>query len=149
MRHHLPLTVPQKWSPPGQQGRREGATWAAARSANASRRDFTVNGMLYDPFRSRLQPLLMLTLLATPVVPKHETVLGVKHHPLSLPLPPLPRSRLLFDSVGGLEDCEARRLRTICPPADSFAADPARILRGVRLASRAGERPPARPGVPA
>ncbi|PRW33128.1 CCA-adding enzyme-like [Chlorella sorokiniana] len=76
--------------------RREGATWAEARSSNASRRDFTVNGLLYEPF-----------------------------------------SRLLFDSVGGLEDCQARRLRTICPPAESFATDPARILRGVRLAARA------------
>lgn len=40
--------------------------------------------------------------------------------------------------MGGVADCAARRLRTICPPADSFAADPARILRGVRLAARAG-----------
>ncbi|EFN52867.1 hypothetical protein CHLNCDRAFT_58740 [Chlorella variabilis] len=74
-----------------------GATWAAARADNAARRDFTVNGLLYDPF-----------------------------------------SRLLFDSVGGVADCQARRLRTICPPQQSFAADPARILRGVRLAARAG-----------
>lgn len=28
-----------------------GATWAAARADNAARRDFTVNGLLYDPFR--------------------------------------------------------------------------------------------------
>ena len=34
----------QKWS-------REGATWAQARATNASRRDFTVNGLLYEPFR--------------------------------------------------------------------------------------------------
>ena len=31
----------------------EGATWAAARRENASRRDFTVNALLYDPFRWR------------------------------------------------------------------------------------------------
>jgi hypothetical protein len=31
--------------------RGKGATWAAARSDNASKRDFTVNGLLYDPFR--------------------------------------------------------------------------------------------------
>lgn len=41
--------------------------------------------------------------------------------------------------MGGLEDCQARRLRTICPPAESFVTDPARILRGVRLAARASE----------
>lgn len=52
---------------------------------------------------------------------------------------PLPSSRLLFDSVGGVEDCQARQLRTICPPAESFVTDPARILRGVRLAARASE----------
>ncbi|KAI3431678.1 hypothetical protein D9Q98_004724 [Chlorella vulgaris] len=77
--------------------RGKGATWAAARSDNASKRDFTVNGLLYDPF-----------------------------------------SRLLFDCVGGVADCEARRLRTICPPRESFETDPARILRAVRLAARAG-----------
>jgi hypothetical protein len=81
----------QRWS-------REGATWAAARADNATRRDFTVNGLLYDPF-----------------------------------------NRLLFDAVGGVGDCAARRLRTICPPGESFERDPARILRGVRLAARAGK----------
>jgi hypothetical protein len=28
-----------------------GSTWAAARAYNASRRDFTVNALLYDPFQ--------------------------------------------------------------------------------------------------
>ncbi|KAL4440032.1 hypothetical protein ABPG75_003033 [Micractinium tetrahymenae] len=88
--HMIGRQKPKRWN-------RESATWAAARSDNASRRDFTVNGLLYDPF-----------------------------------------SRLLFDSVGGVEDCAARRLRTICPPGESFTKDPARILRGVRLAARAG-----------
>lgn len=54
------------------------------------------------------------------------------------PSPP-PCSRLLFDAVGGVADCEARRLRTICPPDESLTKDPARILRGLRLAARAGE----------
>ena len=39
-----PSCAQQRWS-------REGATWAAARADNAVRRDFTVNGLLYDPFR--------------------------------------------------------------------------------------------------
>lgn len=57
---------------------------------------------------------------------------------LAPPRPVPPRSRLLFDSVGGVADCGARRLRTIAPAAESFKQDPARILRGVRLAARAG-----------
>lgn len=74
-----------------------GPTWAAARRDNAWKRDFTVNGLLYDPF-----------------------------------------GRILYDYVGGVADCRARLLRTLGPPADSFFQDPARILRGVRLAARAG-----------
>lgn len=52
--------MPRLWMPswsnvcacgPMQKWRREGATWAQARASNASRRDFTVNGLLYEPFR--------------------------------------------------------------------------------------------------
>lgn len=138
----------QKWS-------REGATWADARASNASRRDFTVNGLLYEPFRRAR--VLDCTL---PTVSCYNFSLGSGRAVwprsaivcTSLPATAAPslnircpsplhtlRSRLLFDSVGGVEDCQARRLRTICPPAESFAADPARILRGVRLAARASE----------
>ena len=78
-------------------GRSTTCTWAIARKENAQKRDFTVNGLLYDPF-----------------------------------------SRILFDYVGGVQDCTTRTLRTINPsPAASFAHDPARILRAVRLAARA------------
>jgi poly(A) polymerase len=69
--------------------------WSAARMQNASKRDFSMNGMLYEPF-----------------------------------------SRVLFDYVGGMGDCERRVLRTIQPPGDSFREDPARILRAIRLAAR-------------
>ena len=37
-----------------------------------------------------------------------------------------------------MADCETRLLRTIVPPALSLAEDPARLLRGLRLAARAG-----------
>ena len=53
-----------------------------------------------------------------------------------------PCSGLIFDYVGGVVDCEQRRLRTVIPPHQSFLADPARMLRGVRLAACAGERLP-------
>ncbi|KAI8466249.1 MAG: hypothetical protein J3K34DRAFT_472739 [Monoraphidium minutum] len=49
---------------------------------------------------------------------------------------PLPN--LLFDAVGGLADLRARRLRACGEPAASFADDAARVLRGVRVAARAG-----------
>jgi hypothetical protein len=58
-----------------------------------------------------------------------------------------PLSGLLFDYTGGLADLAARRLRALplggggssggCP-AGALAADPARVLRGVRVAARAG-----------
>ena len=69
--------------------------WSTARMQNAFKRDFSVNGMLYEPF-----------------------------------------SRVLFDYVDGMRDCERRVLRTIQPPGDSFREDPARILRAIRLATR-------------
>ena len=75
----------------------EGPTWAAARRENASKRDFTVNGLLYDPF-----------------------------------------SRILYDYVGGVNDTSNKVLRTLGPARGSFLQDPARILRAVRLAARAG-----------
>lgn len=49
-----------------------------------------------------------------------------------------PFSHLLFDYVGGMQDCQKRRLRCIKEPAQSFAEDPARMLRAVRLSTRIG-----------
>ncbi|KAL6782774.1 PAP4 [Auxenochlorella protothecoides x Auxenochlorella symbiontica] len=72
-------------------------SWSQARRDNAIQRDFTVNGLLYEPF-----------------------------------------SRTLYDYVGGLQDCRNRVLRTIGPAAPSFQTDPARMLRALRLAARAG-----------
>ena len=47
-----------------------------------------------------------------------------------------PFSRILFDYVGGIDDCMNNKLRAIGSVKDSFLEDPARILRAIRLASR-------------
>ena len=49
-----------------------------------------------------------------------------------------PFSRILYDYCGGMQDCKERTLRTIESPFVSFRQDPARILRAIRLAARAG-----------
>lgn len=56
-----------------------------------------------------------------------------------------PFARVLYDYVGGVADCERRLLRTIRDPDASFAKDPARIMRAVRLAARARQSPPLAP----
>ena len=49
-----------------------------------------------------------------------------------------PFASLVFDPAGGMRDCAKRWLRTITEPAESFAEDPARILRAVRHSARCG-----------
>lgn len=51
-----------------------------------------------------------------------------------------PFSHLLFDYVGGLADCNKRRLHCCKDPSQSFQEDPVRMLRAVRLAARCGEQ---------
>jgi len=65
--------------------------------ADARRRDFTVNGLFYDPV-----------------------------------------GKQLHDWVGGEPDLNAKRIRTIGPPAERFAEDHLRLLRAVRLAAQLG-----------
>ena len=50
-----------------------------------------------------------------------------------------PCSGVIYDYVGGVLDCERRVLRTVIEPYQSFLADPARMLRGIRLAACAGK----------
>jgi tRNA nucleotidyltransferase/poly(A) polymerase len=64
---------------------------------DARRRDFTINGLFYDPIEERV-----------------------------------------LDFVGGRKDLERRTLRAIGNPADRFAEDKLRLLRGVRFASTLG-----------
>lgn len=54
-----------------------------------------------------------------------------------------PFSRLLFDYVGGLLDCQRRRLHPCGHPLTTMAEDPPRILRGIRLSARTGQQSPA------
>ena len=64
---------------------------------DARRRDFTINGLFYDPVGKRV-----------------------------------------LDFVGGQQDLKTRTLRAIGNPADRFAEDKLRLLRGIRFASTLG-----------
>lgn len=70
-----------------------GVTFTTA-EGDAQRRDFTINGLFYDPVDERV-----------------------------------------IDFVGGCRDLEARVVRAIGDPADRFAEDKLRVLRGVRFAA--------------
>ena len=47
----------------------------------------------------------------------------------------------LYDYCGGVADCAARQLRSVQAPVEALAADPARILRALRLSARARKGP--------
>jgi tRNA nucleotidyltransferase/poly(A) polymerase len=49
-----------------------------------------------------------------------------------------PLAMTIIDYVGGLEDLQARRIRTIAAPPVSFAEDPVRMLRALRFSVRLG-----------
>ncbi len=49
-----------------------------------------------------------------------------------------PRSGEVLDTVGGLDDCRARILRTVGAAADRFREDGLRLLRAARLAASCG-----------
>lgn len=66
---------------------------------NCLGRDFTINGLMFDPF-----------------------------------------ARIIYDYMGGLEDIRRAKVRSVIPASTSFMEDCARILRGVRIASRLGFR---------
>ncbi|CAH9052061.1 unnamed protein product [Cuscuta epithymum] len=66
---------------------------------NCLGRDFTINGLMFDPF-----------------------------------------ARIIYDYMGGLEDIRRAKVRSVIPAGTSFMEDCARILRGVRIASRLGFR---------
>lgn len=66
---------------------------------NCLQRDFTINGLMLDPFL-----------------------------------------KIVYDYVGGIEDIEKARVRSVVSAATSFVDDCARILRGVRIAARLGFR---------
>ncbi len=49
-----------------------------------------------------------------------------------------PTTEEVWDYVGGVADIRARRMRLIGPPVTRFREDPVRMLRAVRLATKAG-----------
>ena len=75
-------------------GRRPRSVTFSSPEEDARRRDFTVNGIFYDPIEEKV-----------------------------------------LDFVGGSQDLETRTLRAIGNPAERFAEDKLRLLRGVRLAT--------------
>jgi poly(A) polymerase len=77
---------------------------------DVQRRDFTINGMLLDP--AYLAPA------------------GSDRFILE--------DSAILDFAGGRDDLQARLVRTIGPPAQRFAEDKLRMLRGVRFAARFG-----------
>ncbi|MCC6193457.1 MAG: polynucleotide adenylyltransferase PcnB [Burkholderiales bacterium] len=48
-----------------------------------------------------------------------------------------PATEEIWDYVGGVTDCRARRLKLIGPPTTRYREDPVRMLRAVRLAAKA------------
>ncbi|HVK80146.1 MAG TPA: CCA tRNA nucleotidyltransferase, partial [Verrucomicrobiae bacterium] len=75
-------------------GRRPTDVTFTTAEGDAQRRDFTINGLFYDPVEERV-----------------------------------------IDFVGGCQDLEARVVRAIGNPAERFAEDKLRVLRGVRFAA--------------
>ena len=43
----------------------------------------------------------------------------------------------VYDYYGGVQDCAARRLKSVHDPLQALTADPVHILRAVRLSARA------------
>src|SRR6267142_3079650 len=78
-------------------GRHPQSVTFTAAEGDARRRDFTINGLFYDPVEERV-----------------------------------------LDFVGGRKDLETRTLRAIGNPADRFAEDKLRLLRGVRFGTTLG-----------
>ncbi|PYU98101.1 MAG: phosphohydrolase [Acidobacteria bacterium] len=75
------------------------------------RRDFTINGLLYDP-------------LAAPAAAPTDRLAAATNG--------------VLDHVGGLADIQERRIRTIGDPTERFSEDRLRMLRAVRFTARFG-----------
>src|SRR2546422_5907862 len=75
------------------------------------RRDFTINGLLYDP-------------LAAPAAAPTDRLTAATNG--------------VLDYVGGLADIQGRRIRTIGDPGERFSEDHLRMLRAVRFTVRFG-----------
>lgn len=104
-----------------QDGRRPDHVHYTDAREDVLRRDFTINGLLADPFPDG-PPLQVVD---------HAAI----QHRLTLPEG---GQWCVLDYVGGLEDLRLRVLRAIGPAEQRFAEDYLRMLRAVRFASRFG-----------
>jgi poly(A) polymerase len=91
---------------------------------DVKRRDFTINGLLFDPEKMTAEGLE-----AAHPSQKNKSVARVGH--------PLIRGAVV-DFVGGLRDLEAGVVRAIGRAEERFEEDRLRMLRGVRFAARFG-----------
>jgi poly(A) polymerase len=91
----------------------DGVRYTKTAAEDVERRDFTINGLLFDPLRGGS--------------PLDECIVDAK----------LLRSAVI-DHVGGLADLDAGIVRAIGRPELRFEEDHLRMLRGVRFAARFG-----------
>src|SRR5438128_1155410 len=101
-------------------GRRPASVRYGSPAEDAHRRDFTINGLFYDP----------LTSTGGAGVPACDSMGG------GLGQPALPGQ--VIDYVGGREDIERKLVRTIGEPRHRFTEDKLRLLRCVRFAANLG-----------
>ena len=99
-------------------GRRPSAVHFGSPEQDARRRDFTINGLFYDPFPSST---------GAAGVPACDPTSG------GLGQPALPGQ--IIDFVGGRADIERKLIRTIGEPHERFGEDKLRLLRCIRFAA--------------
>ncbi len=99
-------------------GRRPTSVRYGTPEEDAQRRDFTINGLFYDPFGG---------------APGGRALPTTTDGGLSQPAPPG-----VIDFVGGRTDIERKLVRTIGDPRKRFAEDKLRMLRCIRFATNLG-----------
>ena len=99
-------------------GRRPSAVHFGSPEEDARRRDFTINGLFYDPFPSSTGGA------GVPACDSPVSGLGQ---------PALPGQ--IIDFVGGRADIERKLVRTIGEPRERFSEDKLRLLRCIRFAA--------------
>ena len=109
--------------------------WSGGGSADGAGGNGTggPGGVRAGPPPGRPQPAALAAALASDMASRDFTVNALAYDPAS---------GAVLDVTGrGLPDVTARRLRTVGNPATMCEEDPARVLRAVRMAARAGLRP--------
>ena len=99
-------------------GRRPTSVRYASPEQDARRRDFTINGLFYDPFPPR----------------RTAAQASLRDSSRGQPAP----TDQIIDFVGGRADIERKLVRTIGEPRERFAEDKLRLLRCIRFAANLG-----------